>query len=103
MCSPLVLVVTKRQTPPTLRSISQTESVQARGPRPQRLRSSGLVKQSKTSLRGASKTRIRAISRSFGVVTFSVAVPVGVIVLVLCFASFYSLRLSILREDGRGV
>src|SRR5580704_2355998 len=74
--APSVLVITKRQAPPTRRSISHSVNVQARGPRPQRFNSSGLVKQSKTSLRGASKTRVRASSRSLGVVTCNVAVDI---------------------------
>src|SRR5262249_16377689 len=64
---------TKRKPPPTFRSTSQTTSDQPRGPN-QRLSSSGLVKASKTKWRGASKIRVITISRSPGVVTFSVPV-----------------------------
>src|SRR5215471_21208860 len=43
--------------------------VQPSGPNNQRCKSSGVVQASKTSLRGASKSRIITISRSVGVVT----------------------------------
>src|SRR6267378_2216829 len=67
---------TKRYAPPTLKSISQTGIVQPGGPRSQRLTSSGLVQASKTSLRGALKTRVIAISRSEGVVTLNFPVSI---------------------------
>src|ERR1700676_3476419 len=59
---------TKRQGPPGRRSTSHTASVQPCGPN-QRGRCSGLVHASKTRRRGASKTRVKTISRSDGVVT----------------------------------
>src|SRR5713226_2988589 len=63
----------KRKPPPTFRSTRQTTSDQPRGPN-QRSSSSGLLNASKTRWRGASKTRVRTISRSLGVVTFNVPV-----------------------------
>src|SRR3989304_4679078 len=68
--------MTQRQAPPTRRSTSQTTRFQPGGPPAQRLRSSGLVEASKTSRRGASKTRVMAISRSDGILTCSVPVSV---------------------------
>src|ERR1700704_2365226 len=65
--------ITKRNPPPTRRSTSQTTSDHPRGPN-QRLSNSGLVNESKTSWRGASNTRVIAISRSLGRVAFSVPV-----------------------------
>src|SRR5271163_243721 len=62
----------KRVAPPTRRSISQTAKRQSSGPYNQRFKSSGFVQASKTKCRGASKMRVIVISRSLGVVTFSV-------------------------------
>src|SRR5258706_16002180 len=61
---------TQRHAPPTFRSASQTTSDQPLGPN-QRLSSSGLVNASKTSRRGASKTRVITTSRSVGVETIN--------------------------------
>ena len=72
-CVPSGASSTKRHAPPTVKSTSQTTSDWPCGPN-QRLSSSGLLIASKTSWRGASKTRVSTISRSDGVVTFSVPV-----------------------------
>src|SRR5690349_14638371 len=60
---------TKRQEPPGRTSISQTVSVEPCGPH-HRFRCSGLLIASKTSRRGAPKSRVRTISRSEGNVTW---------------------------------
>src|ERR1700676_1121804 len=71
---PLAWRQTKCQAPPGRRSISQTGMVQPSGPSIQCGRYFGLVQASKTSLRGALKTRVTTISRSVGVVTFKFSV-----------------------------
>src|SRR2546422_11146654 len=62
--------------------MSQTGSVKPLGPN-QRRRCSGLVNASKTSARGASKTRVRTTSRSDGIVSCMVRLLVKTIVPVL--------------------
>src|SRR5687768_13866666 len=62
-----------RYLPPTRRSTSQIGKVQPLWMPSQRVRSSGFVQASKTSSRGASNTRVIAISRSLGVVISSFA------------------------------
>src|ERR1700733_2733829 len=79
---------TKRAAPPTRRSISQTARRQSSGPYNQRLTRSGLVQASKTRCRGASKTRVIAISRSLGVVTFNVPL-FFIAALPLCASTFF--------------
>src|SRR5881628_2509779 len=89
---------TKRKPPPTFRSTSQTTRDQPRGPN-QRLSSSGLENASKTRRRGASKTRVRTISRSVGVVTFNV--PVFFIVsspLSFGVSTFFLLGLHLIQQ-----
>src|ERR1700690_1870610 len=66
---PLEWRQTKCQEPPGRRSTSQTGIVQPSGPSIQWGRYLGLVQASKTSLRGAWKTRVMRTSRSAGVVT----------------------------------
>src|ERR1700687_3365492 len=61
---------TQRCAPPGRRSISQTGIVQPSGSSIQRGRCLGLVQASKTSLRGASKTRVTTASRSVGGLSF---------------------------------
>src|SRR5437868_10500564 len=89
MSFPSGLCSTNRKLPPTLRSTSQTAIDQPRGPN-QRLSSSGLVNASKTRRRGASKTRVKTISRSVGVVTFNVPVFFIDALLLLPFGQFVS-------------
>src|SRR5271156_734865 len=88
---------TKRAAPPTRKSISQTARRQSSGPYSQRCTSSGLVQASNTRRRGASKTRVIAISRSLGVVTFNA--PLFFIgALPLCASTFFLLRLQFCKH-----
>src|SRR5277367_2887411 len=88
---------TKRVAPPTRKSISQTASRQSSGPYNQRFTSSGLLQASKTRCRGASKMRVIVISRSLGVVTFSV--PLFFIgALPHCASTFFLLRFQLLQH-----
>ena len=59
---------TQRYVPPTHRSMSQTASDHPVGPKSHRFMRSGLVWQSQTRWRGASKRRVNRISRSGAVV-----------------------------------
>src|SRR5262249_14826067 len=73
---------------------------QPAGPQSQRLTSSGFVHASNTSLRGAPKTRVIAISSSDGVVIFSI----GTFASITPLLSFHGVLVlpAVLRAAHRG-
>src|SRR6266542_1968057 len=90
---PLERRQTKRHVPPSRRSISHTGMVQPSGPNIQFGTCSGFVNASKTSLRGASTTRVMTTSRSDGVVNVVVPALLSVAMLLLLF--FHALEVLV--------